>query len=52
MRTDSPTAVRTFVDRVDSAVKKLSRHPNMGRDVPELEKQNITIEPNSPRCNP
>ena len=37
-----PQAAVTFVDRIDDAVKKLQSHPQMGRVVPELQRQNIT----------
>jgi addiction module RelE/StbE family toxin len=38
----SQAAARTFVDQVDSAVKRLGTHPHSGRIVPELKKQNIS----------
>ena len=38
---DSPAAAEKFIDRVEEAVGKLSRHGESGRIVPELAKHNI-----------
>lgn len=42
LRIDSLEAARSFVERVDSATKRLGTHPRIGRVVPELQRQNIT----------
>lgn len=39
---ESPAAAEKFVDRIEEAVGKLSRHGELGRIVPELAKHNIT----------
>jgi len=38
----TPTAAMSFVDRVDEKVAQLPMHPESGRVIPELERQNIT----------
>lgn len=38
---DSQEAARTFVERVDNAVRQLAEQPRSGRVVPELERQSV-----------
>lgn len=38
----TPSAVMSFVDQVDEKVAQLALHPESGRVIPELERQNIT----------
>mgnify|MGYP006283445191 FL=1 len=38
----TPTAAMSFVDRIDEALSQLPMHPESGRVIPELERQNIT----------
>ena len=38
----TPAAAMSFVDQVDEKVAQLALHPESGRVIPELERQNIT----------
>ena len=42
LKSQSQTVARSFVDQVDSVVRRLGTHPRSGRIVPELKKQNIS----------
>jgi plasmid stabilization system protein ParE len=39
---NSPQAASDFVERVDRAIGQLTKHPNSGRVVPELQEHSIT----------